>query len=759
MEVTTYRLLVTGLVQGIGFRPFIFKLANRYGLFGQVENRNDGVVININADPDSILSFRDDILQHAPEAAFIEHIQVTEVESRTFSAFEIIHSKDISDRVTQISPDIAVCQECLEDMNRQPHRINYPLINCTHCGPRFSIITDLPYDRSNTTMAPFEMCPQCKGEYTNVFDRRFHAQPVACNRCGPSYRLETQQVITEDLSEIITAVQTLISAGALLAMKGTGGFHLVCDAFHGEAVRRLRKMKKRDGKPFAIMFRDLKEARAYVEMGDVEEENLTSWRRPIVLLKKKKEITPGIADGLSTLGIMLPYMPFHHLLFTSLDTPALVLTSGNFSEEPILISNETARQDFSEYVDGVVTYNREIFNRVDDSVVAVIGDIPMVLRRARGYAPAPVPSGVEVEGILGTGAELTGSFCMGKGYHAIMSQYTGDLKNLETYDFYKEIYERYCKLFRFEPNLVVSDLHPDYLSSRFARYLAEENGVRHISVQHHHAHITSGMFSAGLEEEVIGFSFDGTGLGTDGHFWGAEVLKADFSGFDRLFQFEYMPLPGGDRAVMEPWRMAVSYLYPCFGQDITDLQLPLNDMKDATEIGKIISLIDKGINVPLASSAGRLFDAVAAILGLNYLSTYQAQSPMMLESAISNSDNLVKGVYSYTFKGNQVSFQPMIFQIVDDMHKGISKGAISAKFHHTLVDLVCQLALEVRESTGLDRVVLAGGTFQNRYLTKKIRDKLDNKGFEVYLPDMIPVNDQGIAVGQLAIGAHMRNGY
>jgi hydrogenase maturation protein HypF len=490
-----------------------------------------------------------------------------------------------------------------------------------------------------------------------------------------------------------------------------------------------------------------------VEVDQQEEELLTSWRRPIVLLQKKREITAGIADGLSTLGIMLPYMPFHFLLFRELQIPALVMTSGNFSGEPILISDGEASSQLGGRVAGMVTYNREIFNRVDDSVVAVSGQIPMVLRRARGYVPSPIRTGFDVEGILGAGAELTGSFCMGKGTSAIMSQYTGDLKTLENFEFYTEIYERFCRLFRFSPDLVVSDLHPDYLSSRFAGQLEAEEGVKHIRVQHHHAHIASGMLNAGLEGEVIGFSFDGTGLGGDGHIWGAEVMRADFLDYERLFHFRYMPLPGGDRAVEEPWRMGISYLFSCFGGELFDLGIPLIRDLDRAQITPVVSIIEKGINTPLASSAGRLFDAVAAICGLNYRSTYQAEAPMLLESAADPSEH---GIYRYGIEGGAVSFDPMIRQITQELQSGIHVGRVAARFHNTLADLVLQLALETRKQTGLDRVVLGGGTFQNRNLSKKVVGKLENERFEVYLPDLIPVNDQGIAAGQLAIGAHRR---
>jgi hydrogenase maturation protein HypF len=430
------------------------------------------------------------------------------------------------------------------------------------------------------------------------------------------------------------------------------------------------------------------------------------------------------------------------------------MTSGNFSEEPILISNKKVAGMFSGHVDGIVTYNREIFNRIDDSVLAVTGKDAILLRRARGFAPSPIRTGIELEGILGTGAELTSSFCMGKGSQAIMSQYIGDLKNLETLDFYREIYSRYCRMFRFSPDLVVSDLHPDYLSSRFAHQLAEEHpNIQHIRVQHHHAHIASGMLDAGLEGEVLGFSFDGTGLGTDGHIWGAEVLKSDYLDFERLFHFEYIHLPGGDRASKEPWRMGLSYLYRCFGDELYDLQIPLLQAFNRSDLENITTLIDQELNAPLASSAGRLFDAVAAIIGLNYYSTYQAEAPMLLESDL---DPAEKGGYSFEIIENQVSFVPAIRQIVKDKLGGMSTGRISAKFHNTLVELIIQLSKQIRAESGLNRIVLGGGTFQNRYLSENVLTKLAQERFEVYLPHRIPVNDQGIAAGQIAIGAYKR---
>lgn len=753
MKLATYRLLISGMVQGIGFRPFIYRLAMENRLVGCVENRNDGVVIEVNGTAGSLNSFKEQILDKAPRAASIQSLSIDQIETKHFDSFRIGRSESVSNRITEVSPDIAVCPECLSDMENQSHRISYPLINCTHCGPRFSIIKDLPYDRPHTTMCEFQMCEQCRSEYADVMDRRFHAQPVACNSCGPVYRLETESEFTENIKQVLERTARLLQQGALLAMKGTGGYHLVCDAFNALAIKKLRQMKKRDGKPFAVMFRNAAQARQWVQINDREEELLTSWQSPIVLLTKKKKFTPGVADGLSTLGIMLPYMPFHHLLFKVLDTHALVMTSGNFSQEPILISDQLVQSQFEGFVDGVVSHNRKIHNRIDDSVTAVIGDIPVVLRRARGYTPGPVRTPFELEGILGTGAELTGSFCMGKENMALMSQYTGDLKNLETYDFYRESYERFSRMFRFTPTLVVSDKHPDYLSTRFALQLAEDLEIPHLKVQHHHAHAASAMLDAGWEGHVLGFCFDGTGLGSDGHSWGAEVLMAGYLDFDRLFHFDYVPLPGGDRAVKEPWRMGISYLYQVYGPDLLHLRTPLNRDVNMEQQRQMIGLIEKGVNCPLVSSAGRLFDAVAAITGLNFYASFQAEAPMLLESAIDSSE---PGSYPFEITGGTISFSSLIAKLVEDVHHGVPVGRVAARFHHTLVELIVHLAIGIRQSHGMERVVLGGGTFQNRYLAKKVIHKLDIEGFQVYLPDNIPVNDQGIAAGQVAIGAHLR---
>lgn len=753
-QAVTYQIRIQGLVQGVGFRPFVHRMASDWGLKGWVEIRNDGVVMEINGSERQLEAFRKDILDDAPQAVSIERMDIQEIPYRSFESFEIRQSSNVSDSITEVSPDIAVCPDCLDDMQNQIHRRDYPLINCTNCGPRYSIIRGLPYERAHTTMSSFPMCPVCRAEYNEIRDRRFHAQPVACNQCGPTYLLEHHGGAESNIREILARCCRFLSEDGLLIVKGTGGYHLVCDAFNSHALSRLRSLKQRDGKPFALMFKNLEEAGYYCEIGEVEKSELSSWRRPIVLLKKNKEITAGIADGLATLGVMLPYMPFHHLLFEQLKTSALVMTSGNFSDEPILISDREVRRQFGSHVDGIVSYNREIYNRIDDSVSMVIGRKPSVLRRARGHAPSPLRTGFETEGILGTGAELTASFCMGRQHLALMSPFTGDLKNPETYALYQETYERYCSLFRFTPQMVVSDLHPSYLSTSFAGKLTEENpDITSLSVQHHHAHIAAGMLDAGLEGEVLGFSFDGTGLGTDGHMWGAEVMKAGYGDFERLFHFEYMPLPGGDRAAKEPWRMGLSYLYHCFGEELYDLHLPLIRHFKRPEMESVIGLIRKNVNTPLVSSAGRLFDAVAAIAGLNYFSSYQEEAPMLLESAIDQHEN---GSYTFKVQGGKVSFLYLIRELVEDLHNSVSTATIAAKFHRSLVHLILHLSLEIRKETGLDRVVLGGGTFQNRFLSEKVMDKLEKEGFKVYLPRRIPVNDQGIAAGQLAIGAYRR---
>ena len=754
-NISTYRIQVSGLVQGVGFRPFVFREATKYGISGWVENRNDGVHILINETREGAEKFKQSILDHAPAAANIESLRMMPTSPEVLEGFAIKSSGDVSGSITEIGPDIAVCPDCLSDLKQQPNRINYPFINCTHCGPRFTIIRDLPYDRPRTTMDAFAMCPECRAEYENVHDRRFHAQPVACKHCGPVYVLETEQGRTDQFEEILEEVRLGIRKGGIYALKGMGGFHLLCDAFNESAVTRLRKIKERDGKPFALMCRSVEMARSFAEVSKEEEHLLEAWQRPIVLLGKKGPLTPGIADGLHSVGIMLPYMPVHHLLFEKLDTPAIVLTSGNLSDEPIVIHNEKASQLFGGKLTGIITYNREIFNRCDDSVAMLVKGQDMILRRSRGYVPAPLRTHLKIEGIFAAGAELVNSFAMGKGSQVLMSQYIGDLKNIETYQFYQESYQRFSRMFRFAPGLVVHDLHPDYLSTRFARELAQEHGgIPAVAVQHHHAHLSSVMLEYGLEGEVIGFSFDGLGLGDDGKLWGAEGMVAGYKEYKRVYHFDYIPMPGGDQASKEPWRMAIAYLYTYLGEGFQELPLPLFDAVASDKVENILRMIDRSLNTPLISSAGRLFDAMASLLGITHLSTYQAEAPMKLEAMADPSE---RDIYPFEFRDDCVSFGPMIHQVVKEMQEGVALPRIAGKFHQTLAHVVVEMACWMRKEYEIDRVVISGGVFQNRLLTGKVRDLLTSERFKVFLPKRIPVNDQGIAAGQLAIGAARRD--
>lgn len=749
-----YTIVVTGLVQGVGFRPFIYRLAHEFGLNGWVENRNDGVFIKLNCSFDEAEFFQKEIKKQAPLASNIFDIYITKSEAEDFETFSIKKSENISNAVTEISPDIAVCEACLADLKSQEHRIDYPFINCTNCGPRFTIIQDLPYDRPKTTMSEFKMCPACEEEYTTILDRRFHAQPIACNACGPHYKLHSNNTDFTNTKEILEELASGVDQGKIYAIKGLGGYHLMCDALNNEAITRLRELKKRDGKPFAVMFNSLERCKEYTEINEIEAKNLNSWRRPIVLLKSKKELAHDVCNDLSHVGVMLPYMPFHYLLFEHLKTPVIVLTSGNISNEPIILSNEEAFEKLEALVDGVVTYNREIYNRTDDSVVTINNSNTRIIRRSRGYTPAPIRTPLQMEGIFAAGAELVNSFGIGKGDQAILSQYIGDLKNFETFDFYKETYGRFENLFRFTPEIIVRDLHPDYLSSQFADTLAEKHpNSKLLKVQHHHAHIASVMIDKGIDYKVIGISMDGIGLGDDGNIWGAEFFECDLTKYDRKFHFEYMPMPGGDKATKEPWRMAVSYLFHAFKEELTELDLPLHHKIKASDIKTIIQLIKKGINTPLASSAGRLFDAVAGILGLCLKASFHAEAPMRLEAII---DHSVSESYPYHFDKHIISFKETIQEIAKDKSKAVKDGKISAKFHNTIIASIIDGIERISTENKLKDIVFSGGTFQNKYLIENLENQLIKNGYNVYLPSNIPFNDQGIAMGQLAIAAKKR---
>ena len=744
----TYLLEIKGLVQGVGFRPFIYRLAHTLDLAGWVKNTNENVLICINSDEETLKKFIDEIKKKSPPASEILSIKQEILTDHPMNGFSIIESTDTSVEITDISPDIGVCSDCLNDMESQEHRIHYPFLNCTNCGPRFTIIRDLPYDRDKTTMSAFKMCRTCRREYEDVLDRRFHAQPVACNKCGPEYELISGENRIAGIYDILQTTASLIDKGNIVAVKGQGGFHLACDALNEVAVHRLRASKYREGKPFAVMFRDIEAMREYTSLNETEHDLIVSWRRPIVILDEKKPLAPSVSDGLRTIGAMLPYMPFHYLLFRHLKTPIIVLTSGNLSDEPIIMDNDEAIRILSTISDAILIYNRDIYNRTDDSVAFVINNVPRLLRRSRGYVPGPVRLKLKTDGILAAGAELVNCFCLGKGKDAILSQHIGDLKNFETYSFYTESIGRFQNIFRFTPELIAHDLHPDYLSTRYAT----ETGLAKVSIQHHHAHIASAMAEHALDEKVIGVSFDGTGFGDDGHIWGGEFLVCDLARYERYTHFKYLPMPGGDLVTIEPWRMAVSYLYNVFGTSFLNFELPFLRDVEPERLRIVLQMLKKNIHTPLTSSCGRLFDAVSALTGICYHSKFHAEAPMRLENEVTPG---IDQSYPFTFNG-YIDFSETIRMITEDLLNRCPKGLIASKFHNTIMEVIKNVVKKISYETGLKKIVLSGGSFQNRYLVRNLEVNLLKAGYHVYTQQRIPANDGGIALGQLAIAAKRR---
>lgn len=745
MTVSAQQIKITGLVQGVGFRPFVYRMAIKNNIAGWVENNNEGVTVHAEATAQNLKQFTSDLKSQAPEAASIREITISEAQNNNYIDFKINKSNSFSHAVTEVSPDIAVCKACLNDLNEQPHRINYPFINCTNCGPRFTIIKALPYDRHQTTMAPFVLCDVCETEYKDLHDRRFHAQPVACLHCGPAYQLQDGQLIN-DGKKLAKLLSPQIELGKIIALKGLGGFHLVCNAQDNEAVSRLRQRKARDGKPMAVMVKNSQKAAHYFQLNTTEKLQLESWRRPVLLLKNKLPLAFEVSRGLNTTGVMLPYMPLHYQLFDELKIDVLVMTSGNISDEPVIIDDQEAFTKLSKIADLVVGYNRAIYNRVDDSVAFIVNEKPRLIRRSRAFVPATVQLALETESVFAAGAELVNTFAIGKANQAVISQHIGDLKNGETLDFYEESFERFSRLFRFKPQLAVCDLHPDYLSTSFAQKL----GIETLKVQHHHAHIASCMAEHGLDEKVIGIALDGTGLGTDSTIWGGEYLICDLSDFSRDYYFDPVPLPGGDKVTDQPWRTAFSYLYKYFGLGIFIDENALNLIPDQKDLPLLMQMIDQGINSPLSSGAGRLFDAVAALTGICTQSSFHAEAPMRLEAIIKEN---CQGKYLFDYEGQVISFRKMFYQILEDRKANTALNEISSKFHNTVVTINLKTSKLLRKAYGINKVVLSGGSFQNKYLLEHTENLLTKAGFEVYAHEKVPTNDGGIALGQLAIGA------
>lgn len=748
---TVFLITIRGLVQGVGFRPFIYRLAKEMGIKGEVGNRNNGVYVYVVGTSNQCKQLVKRIEYEHPDVACIHRIEVSEMSlsPSSYTDFCITPSSSSSEEITQVAPDMAVCQLCLQDREKQRHRLQYPFINCTHCGPRFSIIRDLPYDRPHTTMATFAMCPDCHEEFVKVDDRRFHAQPIACNQCGPSYYATYNHVTYTDYNFLLDLSSALLEKGEVIAVKGIGGYHLVCDATNAQAVTQLRKIKIRDRKPFAVMFRNIESLNGYASVNKVEEDCLLSWRRPIVLLKQVASLAPGINPGMNTLGCMLPYMPIHFDWFDRIASPALVMTSGNVSECPILIELDEAESQLKDKVSLVLHHNRDIYNRVDDSVLQVCGAQPCLIRRSRGYVPEPIFADDKMEGILAFGAEKVNVFAVGKGDLVLQSQYIGDLKNWETFCFYIESLERFKHLFHFIPLQLVCDLHPDYFSSRQAERMSEEQKVPLLKVQHHHAHAAGCMLEYGLRRPVIACVLDGTGLGDDGKVWGGEIFYCDRSRYTRLSHLEYVPMPGGDKASVEPWRMAVAWLWHCYG---TDIPFPSGfvDRIGVSKIQWVIQMMEKGVNTPYTSSAGRLFDAVASLLGVCDISTHQSEAPMRLEQ-LANFEQSAR--YPVIKEEGVIVCRSLWDGILNDLAIGLPTDEIAARFHNTMAYLLLDEAKYFMKQTGASEVVISGGCFQNKRLTEQLQQLFASAHIPLYIPCQIPCNDGGIAVGQMAVAA------
>jgi len=747
-------ILIKGIVQGVGFRPFIHKLVKNYNLSGWVLNSNQGVEIEIEGKTEEINSFVNAIKEKLPPLAKIEKIEVSQLPLVGYKEFSIKKSivKE-EDSFVLVSPDISICEDCLQELF-EPHnrRFRYPFINCTNCGPRFTIIKDIPYDRKKTTMDNFKMCSLCQNEYDDIEDRRYHAQPNACADCGPQVSLYQNKRKIEGIDPIEKAVK-LLKEGKIGAIKGLGGFHLACDATNNKAVARLRRLKNREAKPFALMSFSLEKITQYCKVGDKEKEWLVDRARPIVLLKKREDsvISTSVAPGNNYLGVMLPYTPLHYLLLKDNFT-ALIMTSGNITDQPIIADNLEALDKLDGIVDFFLTYDRDIFNRCDDSVVKIINDDNVFFRRSRGYVPHPIILDFKLKEVLALGGELKSTIGFSKENYIFLSQYLGDLKSVETLEFFKESITSFKKMFKAKPEIIACDLHPDYLSTQYAEEMKVKKGFKIVKVQHHHAHIVSCMAENNVKEKVIGVAYDGTGYGDDGNVWGGEFLLCDLKKYSRAGHLKYYPLPGGDKAIVEPWRMAYSYLYSIYGPKAKTLDIDFNQRMDCNSLSIIEKMIDKNINSPLTSSCGRLFDAISSLIGIKDEISYEGQAAMELESFCSS--GITEGYKFRTYKEEEkfiIDPQEIFINIIKDLKKGLDKKIIAAKFHNTVAEFTVDLCGKIRENTGINGIALSGGVFQNKYLTEKVIFSLEDKGFKVYIQRKVPPNDGGISLGQAVV--------
>lgn len=753
--VERLRVAVQGLVQGVGLRPYVHSLATALELRGFVRNEADGVMIDVEGGGEALEQFVHELVTAPPLHAAIERVQVEAAPPVAFDGFSIVASATDSDVRTLIPPDVATCDACLAELNDPANRRHrHAFISCVHCGPRFTIIQSLPYDRSRTTMAVFPLCRACQREHDDPRDRRFHAQTIACHDCGPVLWL------TEAASEqrwggghaLEAAIDALLG-GAIVAVKGIGGYHLACDATNTHAVRQLRERKRREAKPLAIMVADVDAARTWCEVSEQEAALLASPHRPIVLIERRDDIdiVSAVAPASRSLGVMLPYTPVHHLLLAGAGRP-LVLTSGNRSDEPIAVDDDDARRCLTGIADWFLGHDRPIASRCDDSVMRVTSGAPTFLRRSRGVAPRPVRLPVALSApTLGVGGHLKNTFCLARDARAFLSSHVGDLEQMASVKALRDAVSHLERLLDVRPRTIVHDLHPEYASTRLATALAAERGdIRLVGVQHHHAHVAACVAEHGVMEPVIGVVFDGAGLGTDGAIWGGELLFVERHQFRRLGHLAYVPLPGGDGAARHPWRSAVAHLWAAQGGDPADAVPHLAAKVNAGEWSLVGQMVRRGVQTYPTSSVGRLFDAVAAIVGLRTSSRFEGEAAMMLEAA---ADGATASSYPVEIAEGDDQWiahtAPVVAAVARDRLAGCDTSAISGAFHNTLRDLIVAWGERARELTSVTRIALTGGVFQNVLLTTLAADALTRRGFTVLLHERAPCNDGGLSLGQV----------
>jgi len=745
-----FSIRVKGIVQGVGFRPFIYQIAEKYGLSGCVINDTEGVLIEIEGHGDSINKFIHHIKNDSPSLAYVMEVTAEEGTLEDFEGFSIKKSRITEERVAFYSPDVAVCDECLNEFfDPGDRRYHYPFITCINCGPRFSIIKDIPYDRHNTSMDPFEMCDKCSSEYNFPSDRRFHTQPDACSICGPLMSLYDSRgnEISSEINEIAEKTVKFLREGQVLAIKGVGGYLLAVDAENDSAVEKLRKRKRRPFKPFALMAGSIESAERFVRISDRERSLLISKERPIVLLEKSNEVVSrSVAPGMSNLGVMLPYLPFQHLLFSIESDMVLVMTSGNLSDEPIVFRDGTAFDRFSEVADYIISFNREILAQSDDSVLFVEDEKPYFIRRARGYVPLPFKSKEIDCRMLATGGDLKNSFAIARNDFVIMSQYLGDMADPLTGEAFIKTVEHFFHIFDARPDVVVSDMHPGYHTTSYCDELESDLNIRRIRVQHHHAHIASVLEDQNIDGPVIGIAFDGTGYGTDGRLWGSEFLIADRKAYERAAHFSYFPLPGGEKAIRDVWKIGLSLLYKKFGHDI-----PLMEKTDM--VRNLMEIMDKGINSPETCSIGRIFDGISSILGISSSISTEAEAAILLEeSALKGNRDVEPFIIPFTGEDPMViSTEELTAHVVSLIEKGLSVEDISYAFHSSIAHTAFKVVSILRDRHGINSVALSGGVFHNRILLRLMKELLNEGGFDVHVPEKVPFNDGCIALGQIAV--------